>query len=291
MSRIAYVNGRYVPHAQAKVAIEDRGYQFADGVYEVVEVRGGALIDEVPHLERLDRSLSETQIRAPLSMAALRLVIRETVRRNRVRDGMIYLQITRGVARRDHYFPDPPVRPSLVITACAQDPLLGAAKAEIGIKVVTLPDIRWKRPDIKSISLLPNVLAKQTARLLGAVEAWLVGADGLITEGAASNAWIIDKARKVVTRPADNSILRGITRTTLRQVIAEHGLELEERPFSVDEAYAAQEAFVTGATTLVMPVVAIDDRAIGEGRPGPIVTNLRRAYVETSRFHRAAGEA
>ena len=192
MSRIAYVNGRYVPQASARVAIEDRGYQFADGVYEVIEVRGGRLVDEALHLARLRRSLSELRIAAPLTDEALALVVRETVARNHVRGGMVYMQVTRGVAWRDHPFPDPPVRPSLVVTARSIDPAVTQAKAARGIKVIILPDERWKRPDIKSISLLPNVLARQAAKERGAAEAWLVGADGLITEGAASNAWIID---------------------------------------------------------------------------------------------------
>ena len=283
MSRIAYVNGRYLPHAKARVSIEDRGYQFADGVYEVVEVHRGALVDEALHLERFARSLAALELRAPLSSAALALVMRETIRRNRVHDGMVYLQVTRGVAPRDHFFPDPPVRPSLVVTAKAADPAKAAAKAETGIRVITAPDIRWKRPDIKSISLLPNVLAKQAARVRGAAEAWLVGADGLITEGAATNAWIIDRDERVITHPVDRSILKGITRTTLVGLIAARGLALEERAFSPAEAYAAREAFVTGATTLVMPVVAIDERPIGEGRPGPIVTALRAAFHAAAR--------
>ncbi len=282
MSRIAYVNGRYLPQARASVGIEDRGYQFADGVYEVVEISAGDLIDEALHLDRLARSLAALRMDAPLTSPALGLVIREVVARNRVRDGMIYLQVTRGVASRDHVFPNPGVKPSLVVTARAIDPAAARAKAEKGIRVITTPDLRWKRPDIKSISLLPNVLAKQQAKDRGAAEAWLVGADGLITEGAASNAWIIDADGRVVTHPVDRAILKGVTRTTLLSLLANLGLTLDERPFSPAEAYAAREAFVTGATTLVMPVVAVDDRPIGQGIPGEIVTDLRR------RFHDAA---
>ena len=282
MSRIAYCNGRYQPHRQAHVPIEDRGYQFADGIYEVIEIHDGALIDEALHLERLARSLREVKIMAPLTAPALGLVLREVVRRNRVRYGMVYLQVTRGVADRDHPFPDPPVRPSLIVTAKSIDPAKAQAKADTGIKVITLPDLRWKRPDIKSISLLPNVLAKQEAKTRGAAEAWLVGAEGMITEGAASNAWIIDAYDHVITHPVDRSILQGITRTTLLGLLAARGLTLEERAFSLEEAHAAREAFVTGATTLVMPVIAIDDVPVGNGRPGPIVTDLR------GRFHGAA---
>lgn len=283
MSRIAYVNSRYVPKGEAQVAIEDRGYQFADGVYEVIEVAGGALIDEVPHLERLTRSLGELRIEAPLSGQALGLVVREVVKRNRVRHGMVYIQVTRGVAPRNHTFPEPAVRPALVVTAKAIDPESQHVKAERGIRVVTVPDIRWKRPDIKSISLLPNVLAKQEAWSKGAAEAWLVGEDGLVKEGAASNAWIIDGGGRVVTHPVDQTILRGITRTTLLKLLGELDLTFEERAFSPAEACRAEEAFITGATTLVMPVVAIDDRAVGKGVPGATVLELRRRFHSVAR--------
>ena len=278
MSRIAYVNGRYVPHAKATVAIEDRGYQFADGVYEVVEIHRGMLVDEGPHLARLRRSLAELAIAQPCSDKALGLILRETIRRNRVRDGLVYLQVTRGVARRDHAFPDPSVRPALVVTARSTDSAKVAKKAEAGIRVITVPDIRWKRPDIKSVSLLPNVLAKEAARAQGAGEAWLLAEDGTVNEGSSSNAWIIDADRRVITHPVDRSILKGVTRTTLLDLLASQDLHLEERAFSLEEAYAAQEAFVTGASTLVMPVTAINDRQIGNGRPGPIATELRRRY-------------
>ena len=284
MSRIAYVNGRYVPHAAAAVSIEDRGYQFADGVYEVIEVRSGGLVDEAPHLARLSRSLGELSMAAPLDEAALALVIREIVRRNRVRDGMIYLQVTRGVAPRDHAFPDPAFKSALVVTARAADPLKAAAKAAAGMKVITLPDLRWKRPDIKSISLLPNVLAKAEAKARGAGEAWLYDEAGLIHEGAASNAWIVGADGRLVTHPPDSSILKGVTRTTLLDLIAAMGLGLDERGFSRDEAWSAREAFTTGATTLVMPVVAIDDRPVGDGRPGPIATQLRRRFHEVAQL-------
>ncbi len=278
MSRIAYVNGRYITQRRAAVSIEDRGYQFADGVYEVVEVAGGALIDEALHLERLDRSLAALDLAAPLKPSALGLVLREIVRRNRVHDGMIYLQVTRGVARRDHAFPNPPVRPSLVVTARAANPLALQAKAECGINVITLPDLRWKRPDIKSISLLPNVLAKEQARRRGAAEAWLLGEDGLVKEGASSNAWIIDATGRAITHPVDQSVLKGVTRTTLLKLLQSLGVPVEERAFSLDEAYAAREAFITGATTLVTPVVAIDERMIGTGKPGALVLRLRQGF-------------
>ena len=283
MSRIAYVNGRYVPQARAQVSIEDRGYQFADGVYEVMEVRRGGLVDEASHLARLARSLGELRMTPPLAEPALALVIREVVRRNGVRDGMVYLQVTRGVAPRDHAFPDPAPRPALVVTARAADPVKAAAKAQVGMKVITLPDLRWKRPDIKSISLLPNVLAKAEAKARGAGEAWLYDEAGLIHEGAASNAWILGTDGQLITHPPDSTILKGVTRTTLMELIAGMGLGLEERGFTVDEAWSASEAFTTGATTLVMPVVAIDDRPVGGGRPGPVATELRRRFHEVAR--------
>jgi D-alanine transaminase len=282
LSRIAYVNGRYLPHRDARVGIEDRGYQFADGVYEVMQVAAGALVDEALHFERLRRSLGELDIAAPAGPAALALVVREIVRRNRLRDGMVYIQVTRGVASRDHPFPVPAVQPSLVVTARSIDAAALETKAGYGVRVITVPDLRWKRPDIKSISLLPNVLAKQAAKARGAAEAWLVGEGGLITEGAASNAWIILPGGRVITHPVDQTILKGVTRTTLLKVIADAGLALEERPFSPAEAYAASEAFITGATTIVMPVISIDDRPIAQGVPGKIVLDLRR------RFHAAA---
>lgn len=278
MSRIAYVNGRYVPHAEAAVSIDDRGLLFADAVYEVIEVHAGALVDEAGHLARLARSLGELAMAAPLGEPALALVLREVVARNRVRDGFVYLQVGRGAAPRDHAFPDPPVRPSLLVTARAVDPAKGAARAASGIRVITAPDQRWKRPDIKSTSLLPNVLAKQAAKARGAAEAWLIGADGLIREGASTNAWIVAEDGRVLTHPADGAILRGITRTKLLTVLAAQGLRLEERGFTLEEAHAAREAFVTGATTLVTSVVAIDGEPVGDGAPGPIVAALRAGF-------------
>src|SRR4249920_3202699 len=193
MSRITYVNGRYVPHGQAKVAVEDRGYQFADGVYEVCEVRGGRMIDESRHMARLDRSLNELRISRPMSPRALAVVLRETVRRNRVRDGIVYLQVTRGVARRDHAFPAAGTAPCVVVTARNHDSARNEQIAADGIAVITVPENRWPRVDIKSVSLLPNVLAKQAAREQGAKEAWFVDAEGRVTEGSSSNAWIVTR--------------------------------------------------------------------------------------------------
>lgn len=279
MSRIAYVNGRYVPHAMAAVHVEDRGYQFSDGVYEVCEVHRGRLVDETRHIDRLERSLKELRIRMPMARKALGHVLREVVRRNRVRDGLVYLQVTRGVFRRDHPFPPPEVEPAVVVTAKSIDPKKGEQAAEKGIAVVTVPENRWERVDIKSVSLLPNVLARQAAQDKGAQEAWFVDKDGKVTEGSSTNAWIV-KDGALITRHADRGILRGITRTVVLDVLAAQGLTLEERPFSVDEAKAADEAFVTSATKLVMPVVSIDGDKVGGGKPGPVVARLREAFRE-----------
>jgi D-alanine transaminase len=267
LSRIAYVNGRYVPHHAAMVHVEDRGYQFADGVYEVCEVRAGRLIDERRHMLRLQRSLAELRIAAPMGTTALGVVLKETVRRNRVCDGIVYLQIGRGVARRDHAFPAPDTKPSIVVTARSHDVVKNEKAAAEGIGVITVPENRWDRVDIKSVALLPNVLAKQAAREAGAKEAWFVDTQGYVTEGSSTNAWIVTRDGKVVTRAADHGILRGITRGVVFAVIAEQGLQLEERPFTVEEAHAAREAFVTSASQIVMPVVSIDGRTVGNGPP------------------------
>jgi D-alanine transaminase len=284
MSRVAYVNGRYRPWRDASVHIEDRGYQFSDGVYEVCEIRGDRLIDERLHMARLQRSLSELRIAMPMSPKALGLVMRETVHRNRVRDGIVYLQITRGVARRDHAFPAAATAPSVVVTARTLDFAGNERTAAAGIAVVTVPDNRWERVDIKSVSLLPNVLAKQAAREQGAKEAWFVDRAGRVTEGSSTNAWIVTRDGEVVTRPADNGILRGITRTVLIEVLNAQGLTFRERAFTVEEAYGAREAFVTSASMIVMPVVRIDGQPIGNGAPGLLASALRRdfhRYAET----------
>jgi D-alanine transaminase len=278
MSRIAYVNGRYLPLRQAMVHIEDRGYQFGDAVYEVCEVRQGRLIDERRHLARLKRSLDELQIRLPMSLVSLGIVLREVVARNRIGYGIVYLQVGRGVARRDHAFPAPDVAPSVVVTARPLNAQRNEALAAAGIAVISVPDNRWGRVDIKTTGLLPNVLARQAAVAQGARDAWFVDKDGMVTEAASANAWIVTQAGRVVTRPADHGILKGITRTVLFDVIKAQGLSVEERAFSLSEAYAAREAFVTAASQIVLPVVRIDGRAIGEGKPGPLATALRRAF-------------
>jgi D-alanine transaminase len=278
MSRIIYVNGRYLPYREATVHVEDRGYQFADGVYEVCEVRGGQLVDERRHMQRLVRSLTELRMALPMPLNALGTVLRETVRRNRVRDGLVYLQMTRGVARRDFLFPAPGTAASIVVTARSLDPARCEKTAADGIAVRTVPDNRWERVDIKSVSLLPNVLAKEMARDAGAKETWFVDKDGFVTEGASSNAWIVTRDGTLVTRSADQGILRGITRTVTLDVIAGQGLAFQERKFSVEEAYAAREAFVTSASQIVMPVVSIDGRPVGNGAPGLVATALRRDF-------------
>jgi D-alanine transaminase len=277
MSRIAYVNGVYRRHAEAVVHIEDRGYQFGDGVYEVCEILGGRLIDETPHLARLERSLAQLSIASPIGLAALKVIMREVVARNGVRDGLAYIQVTRGVAPRDHGFPAQ-TRASLVVTARSNDRLKGETNAAAGVRVVTLPDERWRRPDIKSLQLLPNVLAKQKAREQGAYEAWLVDDQGRITEGSSTNAWIITGDDKLVTRQADRAILSGITRATLLGALTGQGLFFEERPFTLAETYAAREAFLTSAGNGVMPVVMVDDRLIGNGRPGSTTLALRGKF-------------
>jgi D-alanine transaminase len=276
MSRIAYVNGQYRPHAEAAVHIEDRGYQFADGVYEVIAVKGGQFVDEIGHLDRLDRSLRELEIAQPMLRRPLQLVMREVIRRNGIKDGIIYMQVTRGVARRDHPFPKGVV-PSLVMTAKRTKPIPAATLAN-GIAVITIPDQRWTRCDIKSISLLPNVLGKQAARQAGAYEAWMVDSAGAVTEGTSTNAWIVTNDNQLITRSVSHAILNGITRLAILKIAAAAGVTMVERPFTVAEAKAAREAFITSTTTFVLPVVTIDGQTVGTGKPGDLAMSLRRAY-------------
>jgi len=277
LSRIAYVSGRYLPHRQAAVHIEDRGYQYADGVYEVIAVAHGRLVDEEPHFVRLHRSLSELRIEPPIGDAALKIVMREVVRRNGVGNGIIYLQITRGVAPRDHAFPKG-VKPVLVVTSRRNKPA-NPALGRDGIAVITIPDIRWQRCDIKSVSLLPNVLGKQQAREAGAYEAWQVDRDGFVTEGTSTNAWIVTRDGEVVTRACDHAILSGITRLAVLDIIGREGLKLVERPFSVGEAKAAREAFLTSTTADLLPIVEIDGATVANGKPGSFATRLREEYL------------
>ncbi|MGB3814128.1 MAG: D-amino-acid transaminase [Shinella sp.] len=278
MPRFAYVNGRYVRHAEAAVSIEDRGFVFADAVYEVCQVQRGFIVDLTRHLDRLDRSLGEIRITAPMPRAALVAIMREVLRRNRVVNGMVYVQVTRGAARRDHVFPSPAVRPSLVVTAKSVNPAVNEARYISGINAITVPDNRWERVDIKTVGLLPNVLARQQAREAGAQEAIFVDADGNVTEGGATNLWIVDRDGTLVTRPADRAILRGITRTTLMDVAQKLGLPVEERSFSVAEMLESREVFITGAMTICLPVVAIDGHTIANGHPGMTAQKLRDAF-------------
>lgn len=279
MSRIAYVNGRFQRHDLAAVHIEDRGFQFADAIYEVWAVRKGELLDAEGHFDRLDRSLNELRIAHPVSRAALTILIRELIRRNRISDGLVYLQISRGRARRDHGFPPPGTRPTLVLTAKRLDLGAVAKRAEQGVSVISVPDQRWARCDIKTVNLLPNSLAKQAARDAGAYEAWQVDSDGYVTEGTSSNAWILTADGALVTRPADHAILHGITRATLIRAATAAGYRLEERPFTIAEALEAREAFLTSATNFVMPVTWIDGRPVANGEPGSVSAELRQAYL------------
>jgi D-alanine transaminase len=279
MPRQAYVNGRYVPHNEAAVHIEDRGYQFADGVYEVVPVFNRILVDEDLHLARLDRSLGELRIARPMTRPALKLVSREMIRRNGLTNGFLYMQVTRGVAPRDHKFPKASTRPALVMTTRQVKPHSEQLLNE-GLKVITVPDQRWDRCDSKSVSLLPNILGKQAAVEAGAYEAWQVDVGGKVTEGTSTNAWIVTADNKVVTRDATHSILNGITRITLLELIRKEGYELEERAFSVDEARGAREAFITSSTSFVLPVTQLDGKPIGNGHPGILTGKLRQHYMD-----------
>jgi D-alanine transaminase len=288
MARIIYVNGEYRSYADAAIHVEDRSVQFADAVYEVCEVLDSLIIDERQHMQRLLRSMKELRITAPMSLRALGVILRETVRRNGVRDGVVYLQITRGAARRDFMFPAPATPCGVICYARRISKDVNEARAARGLKVITMPDIRWRRPDIKSTALLPNALAKQTAKEQGADDAWFVGADGFVTEGASNNAWIVTQDGVLVTRPADFSILRGVTRQVLLALVSQSSYTFEERAFTVSEAWNAREAFLTSASAMVMPVVSIDGSAIGGGNPGEFTRELRRKfhqYAETSPKH------
>jgi len=278
MSRIAYVNGRYQPHRTAAVHIEDRGYQFADGVYEVVPVQNGKLIDEDLHLDRLEFSLGELEIVAPMERRALKLVLREVLRRNGIDRGILYMQVTRGVAPRNHAFPLM-VRPALVIT-CKRLKPVPAKYLEEGVGVITLPDLRWKRCDIKTIALLPNVLGKQRAAEEGAYEAWQIDPEGHVTEGTSTNAWIVTKDRKIVTRPLGHEILPGVTRRALLALLEATDFTLEERSFTLDEALQAAEAFLTSSSVFLLPITSIDGEKVGKGKPGEFSKRLRQLYLD-----------
>lgn len=282
MTRIVYVNGAYKRYAEAAIHVEDRGFQFANSIYEVIEVLGGRLVDATRHLARLNRSLRELAISPPMRESALLHIIGEVVRRNRVRDGIVYMQVTRGAGPREFALPGPDVLPTLVVFARARSRESANQLAEMGIAVKTVPDNRWGRRDIKTVMLLPSVLAKDAARQADAREAWFVDASGAITEGASSNAWIVTDKGVLVTRPLGWEILPGVTRATVMDVAKAEGINVEERAFTREEALRAREAFITSATNIAMPVVTLDGKTIGNGQPGPLTRRLR------IRFHQLA---
>jgi D-alanine transaminase len=280
MRGTAYVNGAYVPLARAAVSIQDRGFLFGDAVYEVWAVRRGQLNDTAEHLARLNRSLRELKMRAPMGDRALLAVVRETMRRNNVREGIVYLQISRGAApERDHTFPGDNIPPTLVVTAKNLGTAYLVKRMREGVKIITTPENRWARCDIKSVNLLPNALAKQQAKAAGAFEAWFVDVDGFVTEGSSTTAWIIDQEGRLRTRDLSNRILHGVTRAVLLKLAAERQTTIVEQAFTPDDVAAAREAFVTSAGNPVVPVVAIDGKPIGDGKPGPMATKLRDIYL------------
>jgi D-alanine transaminase len=285
MDRIVFVNGSFVPYQEARIPIMDRGFLFADGIYEVSAVLNGHLVDHLAHFARLERSLSEIRIRNPYAASEWTRLCDELVRRNHLREGLVYMQVTRGVAERDFAFPKDG-EPTVVMFT--QDKNISRSpQAETGIAVVTVPDLRWKRRDIKSVSLLPQVLAKQAAAEAGVTEAWMVE-DGFVTEGSSSTAFIITTDRRIMTRPLSNAVLPGITRQSVMRLAAENGLEVDERLFTVEEAHAADEAFLTSASMLVMPVVSVDGRPVGTGKPGLLTRRLRELYLHMAGVEAAA---
>jgi D-alanine transaminase len=281
MSRIAYVNGRYLPLADASIHIEDRGLQFGDAVYEVWALRDGRLMDEEGHYVRLERSQRELGFASPIGRGRVAAVVAETIRRNRLRNGLVYLQISRGTAPRDHVAPAN-IATNMIVTVRRKDWSGPDAAAIKGLSVITVPDIRWGRVDIKTVNLLPNTLAKQAAIKAGAQEAWLVDGDGFITESTAQNAWIIRQDGVLQTRPLGNDILAGITRARAKEVAESLQMRIEEQAFTVEDAFNASEAFITSATSFVTPVISINGNAIGTGKPGPIAAALRAAYLQNS---------
>jgi D-alanine transaminase len=283
--RIAYVDGRYLPHAQACVHIEDRGLQLGDAIYEVVGVVGGALRDEEEHFDRLERSLGEVRMAMPVPRAAFKFIFREIARRNRMRNGLIYLQVTRGAFRRDHPIPAEAAKPTVIVTAKELDPSAVDARKSKGIKVVTRPDERWARCDIKTTQLLPNLLAKTDARKAGAYEAWLVDRDGFVTEGSSTTAWIVTGGGEIVTRDLSNAILPGVTRRVILEAAAAHQMKVVERRFTPEEAKRAREAFLSAATGAGVPIVAIDGVKVGDGKPGPVTRRVQEVYEDWAARH------
>lgn len=280
MGRIVYVNGAYVPEEDAKISVFDRGFLFADGVYEVSAVIDGKMVDNDAHLKRLARSLSELKMGCPVPLEQIPAIQRRLLDENGVEEGMIYLQVSRGVADRDFNFPDEE-QPSLVMFTQARI-VVESPKAVRGMAVVSHPDIRWKRRDIKTVQLLAQSLAKEAARAAGADDAWMVE-DGYVTEGSSNNAFIVTADGALVTRQLGTDILHGITRRAVLEIAAEEGLTVEERPFTVAEAQSAAEAFVTSASAFVMPVVSLDGKTISQGVPGPVSQKLRARYIEIAR--------
>ncbi len=280
--RIAYVNGRYLPMGEASVHVEDRALQLGDGIYEVSNVLDGAPTDEDAHLDRMERSLRELGMPMPMGRPALKFVMREMIARNRIANGFLYIQVTRGAVKRDHVPPENPPRPTVIMTMRGQDIAALARRMEQGIGVSTQPDIRWGRCDIKTVQLLPNLLAKQAARKAGAFEAWMVDRDGFVTEGASTNAWIVTADGTIVTRDLSNAILPGVTRRIMLEALAEAQLKVVERKFTVAEAKAAREAFLSSATGAAVPVIAIDGQPVGEGKVGPVTLRIRDLYAARS---------
>jgi D-alanine transaminase len=280
MSRIVYVNGSYVPEEEAKVSVFDRAFLFGDGVYEVTAVLGGRLVDFDAHLARLDRSLKEIALAAPMSHEALRELHGEMIRRNGVDEGIVYLEITRGAAERDFAYPENAT--PTVVAFTQSRPLIANPYAATGVKAITIPDLRWKRRDIKSTAMLAQAMGKQAAKLNGAYEAWMVE-DGFVTEGISSSSFILDAQGVIRTQPLGHHILPGVTRRAVLRLAAMEGVSFEERPFSVAEALAAREAFITAASAFVLPVIEIDGISIGDGRPGPVARSFRELYIEEAR--------
>jgi D-alanine transaminase len=280
--RVAYVDGRYLVHGDAGVHVEDRGLQLGDSIYEVFRIAGGRFLDEEEHLDRLERSLAEIEMAMPVGRGALKLIAREVARRNAVAEGLLYMQVTRGAAHRDHPIPNPVSKPTLIVTAHRLDITAIARRRVEGVAVVTAPDQRWARCDIKTTQLLANLLAKTAARRAGAFEVWFTDSDGFVTEGASTTAWIVTQDGRLVTRNLTHAILPGVTRRVLLEAAAEAKISVEERAFTPAEAIAAREAFLTAASAAAIPIVTVDGRPVGEGKPGPLTGRLAEIYAARS---------
>jgi D-alanine transaminase len=277
--RIAYVDGRYLVHGDACVHVEDRGLQLGDSIYEVCRIAGGRFLDEEEHLDRLERSLGEIEMAMPVGRAALKHIFREVTRRNAVSEGLLYLQVTRGAVHRDHPIPDPAPKPTLIVTAHRLDIAAIAKRRATGVAVLTQPDQRWARCDIKTTQLLANLLAKTAARRAGAFEVWFTDSDGFVTEGASTTAWIVDREGHLITRNLTQAILPGVTRRVLLQAATEAGIPIVERAFTPAEALGAREAFLTAASAAAIPIVVVDGHPVGDGKPGPLTQRLAALYA------------